>query len=171
MVSQHYKNWLSIEDERRCVDCKNMHGKIYEIDEIPDPEPPLHERCRCFLSPMQAVIAGTATKDRRNGPDLWLIQFGSLPLYFISEEDAYALGWIPKRGNLHEVAPGKMLTKGIYKNRDGHLPTSDGRIWFEADINYRSGRRNTERVLFSNDGLVFVTYDHYSTFIEIVDNS
>lgn len=54
MLSQHYKHWLSTEDDRRCVDCENMHGKIYEIDEIPNPEPPLHEQCavpshRCRL--------------------------------------------------------------------------------------------------------------------------
>ena len=171
MLSHHYKHWLSTEDDRRCFDCENMHGKIYEIDEIPNPEPPLHEHCRCSISPMQAVIAGTATRDKRNGLDWWIIQLGALPPYYISDDDAYALGWKPKRGNLHEVAPGKMLTRGIYKNRDGHLPTADGRIWFEADINYVSGRRNTERILFSNDGLIFVTYDHYASFIEIVDNT
>ena len=148
-----------------------MHGKIYAIDEIPNPEPPLHEQCRCSISPMQAVIAGTATRDKRNGLDWWIIQLGALPPYTISDDDAYDLGWRPKRGNLHEIAPGKMLTRGIYKNRDGHLPTADGRIWFEADINYVSGRRNTERILFSNDGLIFVTYDHYASFIEIVDNT
>ena len=171
MLSQHYKHWLSTEDDRRCINCENMHGKIYAIDEIPNLEPPLHEQCRCSISPMQAVIAGTATRDKRNGLDWWIIQLGALPPYTISDDDAYDLGWRPKRGNLHEIAPGKMLTRGIYKNRDGHLPTADGRIWFEADINYVSGRRNTERILFSNDGLIFVTYDHYASFIEIVDNT
>ena len=41
------------------------------------------------------------------------------------------------------------------------------RYWYEADINYYEGRRNGHRVLFSNDGLIFVTYDHYLTFYEI----
>ena len=49
-----------------------------------------------------------------------------------------------------------MLTKGVYKNRDKRLPDALGRIWYEADIHY------------SNDGLIFVTYDHYATFVEIV---
>ena len=63
-----------------------------------------------------------------------------------------------------------MLTKGVYHNRDGHLPSSAGRIWYEADINYDSkiGYRGTDRILFSNDGLIFVTYDHYHTFKEII---
>ncbi len=71
-------------------------------------------------------------------------------------------------GNLNHVAPGKMIYGGVFKNRQGKLPQSDGRIWYEADINYTSGWRNNDRILFSNDGLIFVTYDHYMTFIEII---
>ena len=40
-------------------------------------------------------------------------------------------------------------------------------IWYEADINYTGGIRNSSRILYSNDGLVFVTYDHYFTFNQI----
>ena len=81
ILSQHFKNWLSIEDGRRCVPCKNMHGKIYEINEIPNPEPPLHERCRCIISPMKAMRAGTATNNRKLGADSWLNRFRCLPPY------------------------------------------------------------------------------------------
>ena len=70
--------------------------------------------------------------------------------------------------NLARYAPNQMLTKGVYKNRNGHLPQTAGRIWREADINYTNGKRNSQRVLWSNDGLIFVTYDHYETFYEIV---
>ena len=51
---------------------------------------------------------------------------------------------------------------------DGHLPEASGRIWYEADINYTAGFRTRHRILYSNDGLVFVTYDHYDTFYEII---
>lgn len=37
-------------------------------------------------------------------------------------------------------------------------------MWHE---NYTGGYRNTQRIVFSNDGLIFVTYDHYKTFAEI----
>ena len=57
---------------------------------------------------------------------------------------------------------------GEYYNDNGHLPSKEGRIWYEADINYRFGYRNNQRVVYSNDGLIFVTYDHYKTFFEIV---
>ena len=71
-------------------------------------------------------------------------------------------------GNLAQVLPGKMITKGVYKNRNGHLPTAPGRIWYEADINYKGGFRGMTRVVYSNDGLIFVTYNHYFTFEAIV---
>ena len=67
-----------------------------------------------------------------------------------------------------KYAPGKMAMMGIYRNDNGHLPSAPGRVWYEADINYTDGRRNAQRVLWSNDGLVFVTYDHYQTFVEVV---
>lgn len=61
-----------------------------------------------------------------------------------------------------------MIMGGIYHNKNSHLPDAPGRIWYEADINYYEGIRNMHRVLWSNDGLIFVTYDHYSTYYEIV---
>ena len=94
--------------------------------------------------------------------------YNELPDYYITKEDAEKLGWVKQKGNLHKVAPGKMLTKDIYRNEDGHLPDTAGRIWYEADINYEKDYRGNDRILFSNDGLIFVTYDHYKTFVEIV---
>ena len=57
---------------------------------------------------------------------------------------------------------------GIFKNKEGRLPDAPGRIWYEADLNYYSGKRNNHRLLWSNDGLFFVTYDHYESFMEVV---
>ncbi len=59
------------------------------------------------------------------------------------------------------------MTRGVYYNTNGHLPSAPGRIWYEADINYYQGKRNAQRLLWSDDGLIFVTYDHYQTFIEV----
>ena len=61
----------------------------------------------------------------------------------------------------------KSISAGVYKNLNGHLPQKTGRVWYEADINYKSGARNDQRIVWSNDGLVFATYDHYNTFYEI----
>ncbi len=90
-----------------------------------------------------------------------------LPDYYISLDDAIKLGYKSWLGNLGVVAPGKMIFKGIFKNLNNHLPSNQNRIWYEADTNYTSGYRNDERIIFSNDGLIFVTYDHYKTFVEI----
>ena len=57
---------------------------------------------------------------------------------------------------------------GVFYNDRGKLPAKGDRIWYEADINYSKGKRNSERIVYSNDGLIFITYDHYRTFIEIV---
>ena len=72
-------------------------------------------------------------------------------------------------GNLDEVLPDKMIGGDIYKNKDGKLPNASGRVWYEADINYTEGYRNRERILYSSDGLMFATYDHYQTFYEITE--
>ena len=166
-ISNTYKHWVSIEDLKRCFTCASNHGKIYLNFEQPNPEPPIHPNCRCSIQPMQSILAGTATIKGANGADYSLKHEGKLPSNYITKSDLKALGW--KRGkNISNYADGKLLTKGVYHNADGHLPQKSGRIWYEADINYKSGWRNSQRILWSNDGLVFVTYDHYETFYEII---
>ncbi|MEQ7049653.1 ribonuclease domain-containing protein [Paenibacillaceae sp. P-4] len=88
----------------------------------------------------------------------------SLPDNFITKKDAEKLGWNAKEGNLNEVAPGKSIGGDIFRNREGKLPKKKGRIWYEADINYSKGFRGKDRLLFSNDGLIYKTEDHYDTF-------
>jgi major membrane immunogen (membrane-anchored lipoprotein) len=90
-----------------------------------------------------------------------------LPDNFITKEEARKLGWDPQKGNLHEVAPGKSIGGDVYQNREGKLPSKKGRIWYEADINYKSGHRGKDRIVFSNDGLIYKTEDHYETFEQI----
>ncbi len=168
MYSKNYKTWVSIPDPKRCINCKNAHGKIYLINEEPDPKPPLHPKCRCYIDKLQSLYAGEATIKGGDGVDWWLKYNGTLPDYYITNDEAENLGYIKWLGNLHIIAPNKMLFKGEYQNRNRHLPHESGRVWYEADINYTGGYRNRQRIVFSNDGLIFVTYDHYMTFIEIV---
>ena len=165
--SVNYKNWRAILDFKTCFECRLRHGQIYSIDENVDPAPPLHDNCRCDIILMESIIAGGATKNGYDGADYWIKYFGTLPKYYISKENMYSLGWRdgkPPARYLHD----KMIGGGVYENTNYHLPDLPGRIWYEADINYYEGRRNGHRVLWSNDGLLFVTYDHYSTFYEII---
>lgn len=144
-----------------------MHGKIWGLEEEPDPEPQLHLNCRCVIEHMETILAGTATANGIDGADWTLKYTGNLPDYYITIGDIRKLGW--RRGKApSDYAPGSMVTAGEYRNRNGHLPEKAGRIWYEADINYVQGPRNTQRVVWSNDGLIFTTYDHYETFHEIV---
>ncbi len=165
-ISWRWKHWKTAKDDKTCEPCQAEHGKIYGIWEIPNPMPPLHPFCRCTLPLMEAVDTGLATKDGENGADWWLKNYGTLPDYYISEDDIQLMGWDRGQSPV-KYAPGKMITRGEYDNANGHLPQAPGRIWYEADINYYSGKRNGHRILWSNDGLMFVTYDHYKTFVEV----
>jgi hypothetical protein len=92
---------------------------------------------------------------------------GKLPDNFITKDQAKALGWDPKKGNLADVAPGKSIGGDIFKNKGTPLPDAPGRVWYEADINYSGGFRGTDRIIYSNDGLIYKTSDHYKTFTQI----
>lgn len=117
---------------------------------------------------MPAIKAGTATIRGTEGAD-WIVKYtGELPEYYVTKQEALAAGWNSKKGNLSDILPGKMLGGDAFLNTKARLPVAIGRVWYEADINYDSGYRNECRILYSNDGLVFVTYDHYDTFYEII---
>ncbi|GBF74094.1 hypothetical protein PA598K_02425 [Paenibacillus sp. 598K] len=92
---------------------------------------------------------------------------GELPDYYLTKREARELGWDPQQGNLHEVAPGMSIGGDRFGNREGLLPDRKGRVWYEADIGYEGGHRGAERVVYSNDGLIYVTLDHYKTFEQI----
>jgi hypothetical protein len=172
--SSLYSRWVCIIDLKTCRDCVRMNGSVYcnlslgdkANSELAGETPPMHPNCRCEIRPLTAIAAGTATIDGL-GADFYVKTTGKLPSYYISKTDAMNLGWVNYMGNLDKVAPGKMIF-GVYENRNKKLPDTEGRQWMEADINYRGGFRNSHRVVFSNDGLMFVTYDHYKTFYEIV---
>lgn len=98
---------------------------------------------------------------------MFLKYTGTLPSNYITKGSARAFGWKSTKGNLADVLPGRVIGGDMYLNRDGKLPQTGGRIWYEADFDYTSGFRNGSRVLYSTDGMIFVSYDHYVTFYEI----
>ena len=122
MRSLKYRYWKSVIDLRRCMDCKRLQGKIYLPHDFIPEEPPLHPNCRCSIQWLEARTAGTATKLGLRGADWWLKTFRRLPGYYITEDEATQLGWIPILANLAIVAPGKMLTKGVYKTGTSGSP-------------------------------------------------
>jgi len=125
--------------------------------------------------------AGTSTVAPTRGPTvekdgwytskeevaLYIHTYGRLPGNFISKTKARNRGWDASLGNLDEVCPGMSIGGSRYYNDDGQLPDKKGRQWTECDINYSGGFRGAERIVFSNDGLVFYTADHYETFEQL----
>ena len=153
-----------------CKFCVDHHGKIFDISILNNKnEAEAHRNCKCVYVPMRTKTAGTATDWGMEGADAYLFYIGQLPNYYVPFSFAEDAGWRNKKGNLDKVLPGKMIGGDKYKNKDGKLPQSPGRVWYEADINYNDGYRNRQRVLYSNDGLIFVSYDHYQTFYEITN--
>ena len=99
---------------------------------------------------------------------LYLMLYGHLPQNFITKDEAQELGWDSRKGNLWDVAPGMSIGGDVFGNREGLLPKKKGRTYYECDIDYEGGFRNDSRILYSNDGLIFATYDHYKTFYDVL---
>lgn len=97
----------------------------------------------------------------------YLYAYGHLPSNFITKKEAQELGWDSKEGNLDEVAPGKSIGGDTFGNYDKMLPVEDGRTYRECDVNYEGGYRGSERIVYSNDGLIFYSDDHYETFTRL----
>lgn len=86
----------------------------------------------------------------------------NLPDYYITKNEAKKLGWNPSQGNLCEVLQGKAIGGDYFGNREGKLPK--GAKYFEADVNYSCGSRKSDRIVFTKNGEVYLTKDHYKNF-------
>jgi guanyl-specific ribonuclease Sa len=95
---------------------------------------------------------------------LYLIEHNQLPHYYLTKSEARKLGWVAQEGNLRDVAPDGVIGGDLFQNREGLLPKAKGRTWYEADIHYTGGTRGADRLLYSSDGLIYMTRDHYKTF-------
>lgn len=99
----------------------------------------------------------------------YIFEHGELPDNFITKKEAQALGWDTqyKRNKVSDVAPGKSIGGDYFGNYEKKLPVVPGRKYYEADCYYFGGSRNEYRIIYSNDGHVWYTEDHYNTFIEL----
>lgn len=85
-----------------------------------------------------------------------------LPDYYLTKGEARSQGWVASKGNLCDVLPGRAIGGDKFSNREKTLPT--GAQYFEADVNYNCGRRNADRIVFTKNGDVWLTHDHYKSF-------
>lgn len=123
--------------------------------------------------PAGESVAGTLAEDgsyvTKEDVALYLHIYGHLPDNYITKKEAQELGWDSQKGNLHDVAPGKSIGGSHYGNYEGLLPEKEGRKYFECDLDYEGGYRGAKRLIYSNDGLIFYTEDHYKTFEQLYE--
>ena len=98
---------------------------------------------------------------------LYLHLYGHLPDNYITKKEAENLGWDSRAGNLWEVAPGMSIGGSRFGNYEGLLPDKKGRKYYECDIDYEGGYRGAGRIVYSDDGLIYYTEDHYKTFEQL----
>ena len=95
----------------------------------------------------------------------YIFEHGELPENFIMKKQAQALGWDSMYNYVSDVAPGKSIGGDHFGNYEGKLPTKNGRKYYECDIDTKGKKsRGAKRIVFSNDGLIYYTDDHYESF-------
>ena len=101
--------------------------------------------------------------DDRDRVALYLHLFGELPPHFITKEAAKKLGW--SGGEVEDFLPGAAIGGDYFGNYEGRLPRKKGRKYYECDIGTVGKRsRGAQRIIWSNDGLIYYTDDHYESF-------
>ena len=115
----------------------------------------------------QAAISENGAYSSKDEVAEYLHEFGHLPPNYLTKKEAQDLGWVANKGNLWEVAPGKSIGGDRFGNREGLLPEAPGRKYYECDIDFDGSYRNAKRIIYSNDGLIFYTEDHYESFRQL----
>lgn len=114
-------------------------------------------------STVKSLIDENGSYTTRDDVALYIHTYGKLPQNFITKKEAQSLGW--SGGSLEPYAPGKCIGGTRFGNYEGQLPEKDGRIYTECDIDtLGQNSRGAKRIVFSNDGLIYYTEDHYSSF-------
>ena len=104
--------------------------------------------------------------DSKEDVALYIHEFGHLPDNYITKKEAQSLGW--SGGDLAPYAPGKCIGGSRFGNNEGLLPDEKGRSYSECDIDtLNKTSRGAKRLVYSNDGLIFYTEDHYESFEQL----
>lgn len=111
-----------------------------------------------------AVIDENGSYTSKDNVALYLHTYNKLPNNFITKKQAENLGWDNSSNYVGEVAPGKSIGGDRFGNYEELLPKESGKKYFECDIDYAGKKRNAKRIVYSNDGYIYYTGDHYNTF-------
>lgn len=127
---------------------------LLPVDEAEPPE---------STAPVEEMLSEDGSYTSKDDVALYLRLYGHLPDNYITKKEAEALGWTG--GSLEPYAPGKCIGGSRFGNYEGLLPAADGRRYTECDIDtLGASSRGAKRIVFSNDGLIYYTEDHYASF-------
>lgn len=141
------------EPEEPIADSNEPPAEITEPDVQTEAEP-------------EALVTEDGLYTTKDEVALYIHLYGHLPANFVSKKDAQAAGW--EGGSLDPYFDGMSIGGDRFGNYEKLLPDAPGRKWTECDINTLHARsRGAERIVFSNDGLIFYTGDHYESFEQL----
>lgn len=111
----------------------------------------------------EPLLDENGSYDDKDNVALYIHLYGKLPPNYITKKEAQDLGW--EGGSVEKFAPGKCIGGSYFGNYEGNLPTKKGREYHECDIDtLGKSSRGAKRIVYSNDGLIYYTDDHYETF-------
>ena len=114
-------------------------------------------------APTKSPVQYGEDYDDKDRVALYLHLFGELPPHFITKKEAQKLGW--DGGEVEDFCTGAAIGGDYFGNYEGLLPKKKGRTYYECDIGTVGKRsRGAKRIIYSSDGLIYYTDDHYESF-------
>ena len=112
-------------------------------------------------SSSKPVIDEYGIYDSKDEVALYIVTYDKLPSNYITKKEAKKLGW--SGGSLESYAPGKCIGGDYFGNYEGNLP--EDTKYHECDIDTLGKKsRGAKRIVYSDDGYIYYTEDHYETF-------
>ena len=117
----------------------------------------------CKVTVKAQSIKKDGKYDGKKDVQKYLTKYHCLPSNYITKAEARELGW--NGGGLDSYQYEACIGGDYFGNYEGYLPKKDGRSYYECDIDtMHKDSRGAKRIVYSNDGLIYYTEDHYQTF-------
>ena len=136
---------------------------VSETVQLPEEEPAGTEPAAEEEPEEPVLLDEDGTYNSAGDVSLYLYTYDHLPDNYITKNEARDLGWTG--GSVEQVAPGCAIGGDRFGNREGILPKAEGRQYYECDIDtIGETSRGAKRIVWSDDGLIYYTEDHYESF-------
>lgn len=145
------------------TDTPKQETVLYEEEALPEKSPDPVALAPEEPPAQEPSLDEDGTYTTKEDLALYLHLYGHLPANFVTKKEARAAGWTG--GSVEAFFPGMCIGGDYYGDYEGNLPKAKGRSWHECDVNTLGRRgRGAERIVWSNDGLIYYTGDHYETW-------